>query len=78
MDFELKLKGKYLPHPENLAAHLTEILTWKQLRQLAKRNKIHQYSYLSKKGLATILAYYAFNRACRNYVYSEVLEIVSA
>jgi len=42
-----------------------EVLTWRQLRKLAKRNKIHQYSYLNKKGLATILAYQAFNKASR-------------
>jgi hypothetical protein len=80
MDFEseLKLKGKYLPHPENLASHLSETLTWQQLRKLAKKNKIHQYSYLNKKGLATVLAYYAFNRACRYFVYPNDLEIVYA
>ena len=79
MDFEsaLKITGRqHLPNPEQLSAHLSEVLTWKQLRKLAKRNKIHQYSYLNKKGLATVLAYYAFNRASRS-PQIHGLEIVS-
>ena len=69
MDFEvaIRLTGRqHLPNPEELAHHLADVLTWRQLRKLAKRNKIHQYSYLNKKGLATVLAYYAFNRASRS------------
>ena len=69
MDFEvaIRLTGRqHLPNPEQLSAHLADVLTWRQLRKLAKRNKIHQYSYLNKKGLATVLAYYAFNRASRS------------
>lgn len=68
MDFEsaLRLTGRqHLPNPEELADHLVDVLTWRQLRLLAKRNKIHQYSYLNKKGLAKLLAYQAFNRASR-------------
>ena len=69
MDFEvaIRLTGRqHLPNPEQLAHYLADVLTWRQLRKLAKRNKIHQYSYLNKKGLATVLAYYAFNRASRH------------
>jgi hypothetical protein len=53
-----------------------EVLTWRQLRKLAKKNRIHQYSYLNKKGLATVLAYQAFNKASR-YPQINGLEIVS-
>ena len=69
MDFEvaIRLTGKqHLPNPEQLSLHLADVLTWRQLRKLAKRNHLHQYSYLNKKGLATVLAYYAFNRASRS------------
>lgn len=69
MDFEVALRitsRQHLPNPTQLAEHLSEVLTWRQLRKLAKRNKIHQYSYLNKKGLATILAYQAFNKASRH------------
>jgi len=51
---------------DQLAAHLEDILTWRQLRKLAKRNKISQYSYLGKKQLAQVLAIQTFNRAQRN------------
>jgi hypothetical protein len=50
---------------EDLALILEDTLTWRQLRQLAKRNRIHQYSYLGKRGLAICLAYKAENRAKR-------------
>jgi hypothetical protein len=69
MDFESALRitsRKHLPNPKELAEHLSDVLTWRQLRKLAKRNNIKQYSYLNKKGLATVLAYYAFNRASRH------------
>ena len=69
MEFETALRitsRQHLPNPETLAKHLSEVLTWRQLRKLAKRNNIHQYSYLNKKGLASILAYQAFNKASRN------------
>jgi hypothetical protein len=78
MDFESALRitsRQHLPHPEELATHLSEVLTWRQLRKLAVRNHIHQYSYLNKKGLATVLAYQAFNRASR-YPQINGLEIV--
>jgi hypothetical protein len=68
MDFESALRltsRQHLPNPEELADHLIDVLTWRQLRQLAKRNQIHQYSYLNKKGLAKMLAYQAFNKASR-------------
>jgi hypothetical protein len=69
MDFQSALRltsRQHLPNPEELANHLKDVLTWRQLRQLAKRNNIHQYSYLNKKGLAIMLAYQAFNRASRH------------
>lgn len=50
---------------EELALLLEDTLSWRQLRQLAKRNRIHQYSYLGKRGLAICLAYQAENRAKR-------------
>lgn len=49
-----------------LAHHLEDVLTWRQLRKLAKQNRIKQYSYLGKKALATALAIQSFNRAKRN------------
>jgi len=69
MDFEaaLRITGKqHLPNPDTLAGHLADVLTWRQLRKLAKRNHIKQYSYLNKKGLAMVLAYQAFNKASRH------------
>lgn len=68
MDFQSALRitsRQHLPNPEELADHLKDVLTWRQLRKLAKRNQVHQYSYLNKKGLAVMLAYQAFNRASR-------------
>ena len=68
MDFEaaLRITGRqHLPNPDTLAGHLADVLTWRQLRKLAKRNHIRQYSYLNKKGLAMVLAYQAFNKASR-------------
>ena len=69
MDFEsaIRITGRqHLPNPEQLAHHLADVLTWRQLRKLAKRNHIHQYSYLNKQGLDTVLAYQAFNKASRH------------
>jgi|688.fasta_scaffold1228964_2 hypothetical protein len=51
--------------PEQLASLLEDTLTWRQLRYLAKRNRIHQYSYLGKRGLSLCLSYQALNRAKR-------------
>lgn len=51
---------------DQLAAHLEDILTWRQLRKLAQRNKVSQYSYLGKKQLAQILAIQTFNKAQRH------------
>jgi hypothetical protein len=68
MDFESALRitsRQHLPNPDTLAGHLADVLTWRQLRKLAKRNQIKQYSYLNKKGLDTVLAYQAFNKASR-------------
>jgi hypothetical protein len=55
---------------EELAQLLEDTLSWRQLRQLAKRNRIRQYSYLGKRGLAVFLAYQAANRLKR-YPYSK-------
>lgn len=57
---------------EDLALILEDTLTWRQLRQLAKRNRIRQYSYLGKRGLAMCLAYQAANIAKR-YQHSVIL-----
>lgn len=51
---------------DQLACHLEDILTWRQLRKLAKQNKVSQYSYLGKKQLAQILAIQTFNKAQRH------------
>jgi hypothetical protein len=53
---------------DQLAHHLEDILTWRQLRKIAKKNKITQYSYLGKKQLAMILAIQTFNKAQRNAI----------
>ena len=53
--------------PDDLAMILEDILTFRQLRRLAKRNKIHQYSYHDKHGLAICLAYQAHNKAKRHH-----------
>lgn len=57
---DLEIKG-----PDDLAALLEDTLTWRQLRKLAKRNHIRQYSYLGKRGLSMCLAYQAINRIKR-------------
>ena len=51
--------------PDDLADLLEDTLTWRQLRKLAKRNHIRQYSYLGKRGLSMCLAYQAINRIKR-------------
>jgi hypothetical protein len=51
---------------DQLASHLEDILTWRQLRKIAKKNKLTQYSYLGKKQLAMVLAIQTFNKAQRN------------
>jgi len=51
---------------DQLAHHLEDILTWRQLRKLAKKNKLCQYSYLGKKQLAQLLAINTFNKAQRH------------
>ena len=54
-----------ITEPEELASILEDVCTWRQLRNLAKRNGIRQYSYLGKRGLSICLAYQAENRAKR-------------
>ena len=51
--------------PEDMAVWLEESLTWRELRRLAKRNQIKQYSYHTKKRLAILLAYQSYNRLSR-------------
>lgn len=51
--------------PEEIAEWLESCLTWRQLRSLAKRNKIRQYSYLTKHNLAMVLAIQTHNKLCR-------------
>lgn len=57
---------------EELAQLLEDTLSWRQLRTLAKRNHLRQYSYLGKRGLAVFLAYQAANKLKR-YPHSVVL-----
>jgi hypothetical protein len=54
-----------IDNPEQLALLLEDVLSWRQLRRLAKRNNLTQYSYLGKRGLSVYLAYQAENRAKR-------------
>jgi hypothetical protein len=51
--------------PEELAEILEDVLSWRQLRKLAKENKLKQYSYLGKRGLSLYLAYQAENKLKR-------------
>lgn len=51
--------------PEELAQILEDVLSWRQLRKLAKANKLRQYSYLGKRGLSLYLAYQAENKLKR-------------
>lgn len=53
---------------DQLAHHLEDILTWRQLRKLARKNKLTQYSYLGKKQLAMLLSIQSYNRAQRNAI----------
>jgi primosomal protein N'' len=53
---------------DQLAHHLEDILTWRQLRKLARKNKLTQYSYLGKKQLAQLLAIQSYNKAQRNAI----------
>lgn len=68
MDDNTNLLSGNVFNPEQLSEHLCDLLTWRQLRKLAKRNGLSQYSYLNKKGLSKLLAYSAFNRHARKNV----------
>ena len=68
MDNNTNLFSGDVFNPEQLSEHLFDLLTWRQLRKLAKRNGLLQYSYLDKKGLSKLLAYNAFNRYARKNV----------
>jgi len=48
-----------------LADILEETLSWRQLRSLAKARRLHQYSYLGKRGLSMSLACASINKAKR-------------
>jgi hypothetical protein len=54
-----------ISNPEELAKILEDVLSWRQLRKLAKINKLKQYSYLGKRGLSLYLAYQAENKLKR-------------
>jgi hypothetical protein len=54
-----------ISNPEELAEILEDVLSWRQLRKLAKINKLKQYSYLGKRGLSLYLAYQAENKLKR-------------
>jgi hypothetical protein len=54
--------------PETLALILEDVCTFRQLRYLAKRNKVRQYSYLNKRGLSVCLAYAAENKIRRQRI----------
>lgn len=64
------------PHnPLWLAAILEDVLTWRQLRVLAKTKGMRQYSYLGKRGLSLALACLSINQTRRlmksNAVHSQ-------
>jgi hypothetical protein len=56
---------------DELAAILDDCLTWRQLRSLAKRHKLKQYSYLGKRPLAQLLAITTINKIHRDNALSN-------
>lgn len=50
---------------DELAAILEDCLTWRQMRTLAKRHKLRQYSFLGKRQLSMLLAITAMNKVRR-------------
>lgn len=52
--------------PIDVAELLEDSLTWRQLRRLAKKNRLRQYSYLNKRYLAQAISFTCFNRLARN------------
>lgn len=56
---------------DELAAILDDCLTWRQLRSLAKRHKLKQYSYLGKRHLAQLLAITTINKIHRDNALSN-------
>jgi len=56
---------------DELAAILDDCLTWRQLRRLAKRHKLRQYSYLGKRHLAQLLAITTINKIHRDHAVSH-------
>jgi hypothetical protein len=50
---------------DELSAILEDCLTWRQMRSLAKRHKLRQYSFLGKRQLAQLLAITATNKIRR-------------
>ena len=50
---------------DELASILEDCLTWRQMRALAKRNKLCQYSFLGKRQLAQLLAITTMNKIRR-------------
>jgi hypothetical protein len=56
---------------DELAAILHDCMTWRQLRQLAKREKLKQYSYLRKEQLAMLLAITTQNKKSRHHAVSH-------
>lgn len=50
---------------DELAAILEDCLTWRQMRTLAKRHKLRQYSFLGKRQLAMLLAITSMNKVRR-------------
>jgi hypothetical protein len=56
-----------LDNPELLAEWLEGCLTWRQLRNLAKRHGVRQYSYLNKHRLALSISITSYNRIARKH-----------
>lgn len=63
----MSITGPIHSDPEVFASWLEECLTWRQLRKLAKRYKVHQYSYLGKRPLSLAISIYAYNRYSRKH-----------
>lgn len=56
---------------DELAAILEDCLTWRQLRSLAKRHRLRQYSFLGKRHLAQLLAITTINKIHRENALSN-------
>ena len=54
-----------LQHSLSLAIALQDLLTFRQMRYLCRRNRLRQYSYLTKEEMAFALALVTHNKLAR-------------